>query len=80
MREPALRECDHGGDLWSAFTIWMTVRVYMERQIVLPDGDLGHLMPWMEALPIRGSYEVEVTAQHDRPAHGWLYVTDPARR
>lgn len=35
VREPALRECDRGGDLWSAFTIWMTVRVYTERQIVL---------------------------------------------
>lgn len=67
-------QCDRGADFWKAFDIagtrqvLITVRVYANRQIELDDGKRGQLLPWMEALPEVGTYEVYVPARKDRPA------------
>lgn len=59
-------QCDRGADFWGTFAaavehdVWVTVRVYTNRQIVLDDGQYGKLMPWMEGLPKVGSYTVEL--------------------
>ena len=67
-------QCDRGADIWGTFLaaykhdVLLTVRVYTNRQVILDDGERGQLLPWMEALPVAGTYTVDVPARPKRPA------------
>lgn len=65
-------QCDRGADFWGALTVAaqydckITVRVYLDRQIVLSDGERTQLMPWLEALPQMASYKLDVPPRAGR--------------
>lgn len=67
-------QCDRGADYWRCFDIarqhdvLITVRVHINRRIALDDGSRSYLMKWLDALPTKGTYEVEIPAREHRRA------------